>query len=78
MESVINQTLDKDTTNMNKINLAIKCRLEELIKGYNKDVKQIKRAKFSAITNHEIKSAFDPCWIASCVAVQLPGMKIQI
>ena len=30
-----------------------------LIKNYNKDISQIKRAKFSAITNQEIKSAFD-------------------
>jgi DNA topoisomerase-1 len=30
-----------------------------LIKNYNKDINQIKRAKFSAITNQEIKSAFD-------------------
>jgi DNA topoisomerase-1 len=29
-----------------------------LIKNYNKDINQIKRAKFSAITNQEIKSAF--------------------
>ena len=31
----------------------------DLIKNYNKDIKQIKRAKFSAITNYEIKNAFD-------------------
>ena len=30
-----------------------------LIKGYNKDINQIKRAKFSAITDYEIKSAFN-------------------
>ncbi len=30
-----------------------------LIKGYNKNISQIKRAKFSAITNSEIKNAFD-------------------
>jgi len=30
-----------------------------LLKEYNKDINQIKRAKFSAITNQEIKSAFD-------------------
>jgi len=30
-----------------------------LLKEYNKDINQIKRAKFSAITNHEIKNAFD-------------------
>ncbi|EMR74058.1 DNA topoisomerase I, archaeal [Thermoplasmatales archaeon SCGC AB-539-N05] len=30
-----------------------------LIKEYNKDIDQIKRAKFSAITNNEIKNAFD-------------------
>ena len=30
-----------------------------LIKNYNKDVNQIKRAKFSAITKYEIKNAFD-------------------
>ncbi|UCF50009.1 MAG: DNA topoisomerase I [Thermoplasmatales archaeon] len=30
-----------------------------LIKEYNKEINLIKRAKFSAITNHEIKSAFD-------------------
>jgi DNA topoisomerase-1 len=30
-----------------------------LIKNYNKDINIIKRAKFSAITNQEIKSAFD-------------------
>ena len=31
----------------------------DLIKNYNKNINQIKRAKFSAITNYEIKSAFD-------------------
>ena len=31
----------------------------DLLKSYNKDISQIKRAKFSAITNHEIKSAFE-------------------
>jgi DNA topoisomerase-1 len=31
----------------------------ELIKKYNKDITQIKRAKFSAITGQEIKNAFD-------------------
>ena len=31
----------------------------ELIKDYNKDINNIKRAKFSAITNYEIQSAFD-------------------
>jgi len=31
----------------------------ELIKDFNKDINQIKRAKFSAITNYEIKSAFE-------------------
>ncbi len=31
----------------------------KLLKEYNKDINQIKRAKFSAITNYEIKSAFD-------------------
>jgi len=31
----------------------------DLIKGYNKNIRQIKRAKFSAITNSEIKNAFD-------------------
>ena len=31
----------------------------DLLKNYNKDIKQVKRAKFSAITNYEIKSAFD-------------------
>lgn len=31
----------------------------DLLKGYNQDINQIKRAKFSAITNYEIKSAFD-------------------
>jgi len=30
-----------------------------LLKEYNKNINQIKRAKFSAITNYEIKSAFD-------------------
>ena len=30
-----------------------------LIKEYNKDINQIKRAKFSAITNYEINSAFE-------------------
>ncbi len=30
-----------------------------LIKGYNKEINLIKRAKFSAITNQEIRSAFD-------------------
>jgi DNA topoisomerase-1 len=30
-----------------------------LIKEYNKDINQIKRAKFSALTNYEINSAFD-------------------
>ena len=29
-----------------------------LLKEYNKDINQIKRAKFSAITSHEIKNAF--------------------
>jgi len=31
----------------------------DLIKEYNKDINNIKRAKFSAITGYEIKSAFD-------------------
>ncbi len=31
----------------------------DLIKEYNKDINQIKRAKFSAITNYEINSAFE-------------------
>lgn len=31
----------------------------ELLKSYNKNINLIKRAKFSAITNQEIKSAFD-------------------
>ncbi len=31
----------------------------DLIKGYNKDINNIKRAKFSAITGYEIKNAFD-------------------
>ena len=31
----------------------------DLIKSYNENINQIKRAKFSAITNYEIKSAFD-------------------
>ena len=31
----------------------------DLIKDYNKDINNIKRAKFSAITGYEIKSAFD-------------------
>ena len=31
----------------------------DLVKGYNKSVKNIKRAKFSAITGYEIKKAFD-------------------
>jgi len=31
----------------------------DLLKQYNKEINQIKRAKFSAITNHEIKSAFE-------------------
>jgi len=31
----------------------------DLLKGYNKDINQIKRAKYSAITNQEIKSAFE-------------------
>ena len=31
----------------------------DLIKSYNKEINQVKRAKFSAITNYEIKSAFD-------------------
>ncbi|KYK25171.1 hypothetical protein AYK24_10500 [Thermoplasmatales archaeon SG8-52-4] len=31
----------------------------DLIKNYNKNINKIKRAKFSAITNYEIKSAFD-------------------
>jgi DNA topoisomerase-1 len=31
----------------------------DLLKEYNKEISQIKRAKFSAITNQEIKSAFD-------------------
>ncbi len=30
-----------------------------LLKEYNKEINQIKRAKFSAITNYEIKNAFD-------------------
>ena len=30
-----------------------------LVKDYNKDIKNIKRAKFSAITGYEIKNAFD-------------------
>ncbi len=30
----------------------------ELIRGYNKDIKDIKRAKFSAITGYEINNAF--------------------
>ena len=30
-----------------------------LLKEYNKNINQVKRAKFSAITNYEIKSAFD-------------------
>jgi len=30
-----------------------------LIKEYNKNIKQLKRAKFSAITNYEIKNAFN-------------------
>ena len=30
-----------------------------LLKEYKKEINQIKRAKFSAITNHEIKNAFD-------------------
>ncbi|MCK4365383.1 MAG: DNA topoisomerase I [Thermoplasmatales archaeon] len=30
-----------------------------LLKGYNKNINQVKRAKFSALTNYEIKSAFD-------------------
>ena len=31
----------------------------DLLKNYNKNISQIKRAKFSAITNYEIKNAFD-------------------
>lgn len=31
----------------------------DLLKGYNKDINKIKRAKFSAITNQEIQKAFD-------------------
>jgi DNA topoisomerase-1 len=31
----------------------------DLLKEYNKEINQIKRAKFSAITNYEIKSAFE-------------------
>lgn len=31
----------------------------DLIKNYNRNINQIKRAKFSAITNYEIKSAFN-------------------
>lgn len=31
----------------------------DLLKKYNREINQIKRAKFSAITNHEIKSAFE-------------------
>ena len=31
----------------------------DLLKNYNKNINQIKRAKFSAITNYEIKNAFD-------------------
>ena len=31
----------------------------DLLKSYNKNINQIKRAKFSAITNYEIKNAFD-------------------
>jgi DNA topoisomerase-1 len=31
----------------------------DLLKEYNKNIDQIKRAKFSAITNYEIKTAFD-------------------
>jgi len=31
----------------------------DLIKNYNKNIKDIKRAKFSAITGYEIKNAFD-------------------
>lgn len=31
----------------------------DLLKEYNKNINQIKRAKFSAITNYEIKTAFD-------------------
>jgi len=31
----------------------------DLLKEYNKEINQIKRAKFSAITNYEIKTAFD-------------------
>jgi DNA topoisomerase-1 len=31
----------------------------DLLKSYNKDINLVRRAKFSAITNYEIKSAFD-------------------
>jgi DNA topoisomerase-1 len=31
----------------------------DLLKEFNKDINQVKRAKFSAITNYEIKNAFD-------------------
>jgi len=31
----------------------------DFLKDYKKDINQVKRAKFSAITNYEIKSAFD-------------------
>ncbi|RLI60767.1 MAG: DNA topoisomerase, partial [Candidatus Asgardarchaeum californiense] len=31
----------------------------DLLKNYNKELEQIKRAKFSAITNHEIINAFN-------------------
>ena len=31
----------------------------DLLRNYNKDIKQIKRAKFSAITNYEITNAFN-------------------
>jgi DNA topoisomerase-1 len=31
----------------------------DLLKSYNKDISEIKRARFSAITNYEIKNAFD-------------------
>jgi DNA topoisomerase-1 len=31
----------------------------DLLKEFNKEINQIKRAKFSAITNHEIRNAFD-------------------
>ena len=64
IESALKSLIDKNpflivATDFDREGELIGVEVIDIIKKYNKNINQVKRAKFSAITNHEITNAFN-------------------